>query len=151
MSLLGYILCPLEQATSDPALIALATFKNLEVGKHYTFATDPLKVYKFESIGKDKAVLLHTPFFGGLETKEVDHKDLKGLRLWSKAVPTLQPAATLAALQPHSSMMAEFGRAKAQHLLYQKYQEFPGSIKWCVGLLEHWDFIFAVLAKAGRL
>ena len=117
MSLLGYILCPLEQATSDPALIALATFKNLEVGKHYTFATD----------------------------------HLKGLRLWSKAVPTLQPAATLAALQPHSSMMAEFGRAKAQHLLYQKYQEFPGSIKWCVGLLEHWDFIFAVLAKAGRL
>ena len=67
------------QANSDPALIALAHFKNLEVGKHYTFATDPLKVYKFESIGATTAVLLHKPFFGAFEKLEVERKDLKRL------------------------------------------------------------------------
>ena len=116
------------QANSDPALIALAHFKNLEVGKHYTFATDPLKVYKFESIGATTAVLLHKPFFGALEKLEVERKDLKGLRAWEKSVPSLQPAATLTALQPSACLMAEFGRAKAQHWLYQKYHEHLGMI-----------------------
>lgn len=98
----------------------------MEIGKYYTFATDPLKVYKFDSIGTTTAVLLHKPFFGTLERLEVEHKDLKGLRAWEKPVPTLQPAATLSAVRPSVCLMAEFGRAKAQHLLYQKYQEHLG-------------------------
>lgn len=122
----GASMPPFCQATADPAKIALASLKNLEVGKYYFFATEPLKVYKFESIDATKAVLLHKPFFGAPDKKEIQHKDLKGLKLWAKPMPTLQPAEALNALQPSVCMMAEFGRAKAQHLLYQKYQELFG-------------------------
>ena len=117
------------QANSDPALIALAHFKNLEVGKHYTFATDPLKVYKFESIEVPPQLCFYTNhFLVPLRRLEVEHKDLKGLRAREKSVPSLQPAATLTALQPSVCLMAEFGRAKAQHWLYQKYHEHLGMI-----------------------
>ena len=74
----GASMPPFCQATADPAKIALASLKNLEVGKYYFFATEPLKVYKFESIDATKAVLLHKPFFGALTKKRYNTRTSRG-------------------------------------------------------------------------
>ena len=76
---------PFCQATADPAKIALASLKNLEVGKYYFFATEPLKVYKFESIDATKAVLLHKPFFGAPDKKRDTTQGPQGVQVVGQA------------------------------------------------------------------
>ena len=111
--------------SSDPVQIALATY-NVSLGSLYVFTKQPGKVFELTEMKASTAVFQHKPFFGNLEVSEVKHEELKKVRIWSKDLPVLQPATILAALQPCNSMVAEFGRAKAQHLLFQKYQELLG-------------------------
>ena len=47
------------------------------------------KVWLLNEITADKVKLAHTAFFGPHEDMEMEHKDLKQLKYWTKPVPAL--------------------------------------------------------------
>ena len=134
------------ESCQDPIQIACKMFK-LKVGSHYG------QVMKLTKVEKDSATLVYTPFFGSAGDHTLTHDDLKGIKPFTRPVPHLHSAADIAALYPSNAMVKEIARAKAQHLLYEKYLQCLGChsvsccptffFGWCIGctpstLLQDW-------------
>lgn len=137
------------ESCQDPIQIACKMFK-LKVGSHYTHNGQVMKLTKVE---KDSATLVYNPFFGSAVDHTLTHDDLKGIKPFTRPVPHLHSAADIAALYPSNAMVKEIARAKAQHLLYEKYLQCLGChsvsccptffFGWCIGctpstLLQDW-------------
>ena len=117
------------ESCQDPIQIACKMFK-LKVGSHYTHNGQVMKLTKVE---KDSATLVYNPFFGSAVDHTLTHDDLKGIKPFTRPVPHLHSAADIAALYPSNAMVKEIARAKAQHLLYEKYLQCLGchSVSCC--------------------
>ena len=105
--------------------IALDMYK-VKIGCTYVLNKEPQKIWKLVEMKAATAVFSHQPLFGNGEQKELEHGDLKKLRLWVKPLPALQNESVVKDLQPCLSMKMEMVRAHAQHLLYCKYAELLG-------------------------
>ena len=106
----------------NPTNIALEMYK-VQIGSNYILSKEPQKIWTLLEMKAATALFKHKPLFGHEEVRELEHADLKKLRLWVKPLPALQKESTVKDLQPCLSMRMEIARAHAQHLLYCKYDE----------------------------
>ena len=112
---------------SDPKTIALSQHRHIKVNGLYVYKGST-KVYTLQEMTDHAAKLYHEPYFGSKEDLEVKLVDLKHLKEWKKAKPTLIADDIQEELLPSKSKLLEqeLAIAQAQFELYSKYKECPG-------------------------
>ena len=112
---------------SDPKTIALSQHRHIKVNGLYVYKGGT-KVYTLQEMTDHAAKLCHEPYFGSKEDLEVKLVDLKHLKEWKKAKPTLIADDVQEELLPSKSKLLEqeLAIAQAQFELYSKYKECPG-------------------------
>ena len=112
---------------SDPKTIALSQHRHIKVNGLYVYKGST-KVYTLQEMTDHAAKLYHEPYLGSKEDLEVKLGDLKFLKEWKKAKPTLIADDIQEELLPSKSKLLEqeLAIAQAQVELYSKYKECPG-------------------------
>eukprot|EP00435_Cladocopium_sp_Y103_P030919 s1586_g7.t1 len=115
------------ELASDPKSIALAQHKHIKLNGLYIYKGGD-KVFSFQEMKDDGALLLHAPYFGNTEEMLVKLADLKFLKEWKKPRPALIADDVRTQLLPSQSPMLEQEQAtaQAQCALYEKYKESQG-------------------------
>eukprot|EP00435_Cladocopium_sp_Y103_P009961 s1829_g2.t1 len=113
----------------DPKSIALAQHKHIKLNGLYIYKGGD-KVYSWQEMKDDGALLLHAPYFGNTEEMRVKLADLKFLKEWKKPRPALIADDVREQLLPSQSPMLEQEQAtaQAQCALYEKHKESQGCI-----------------------